>query len=94
MTSCRPPYLNFYSSGGGIGGIVTAYALGKLNDIEVEVYEAASEFAEVGAAFGMSGRSWEVLKELGLEEALLKHTPSAPTADEIGEQMLHPCNLT
>lgn len=42
----------------------------------------------------MSGRSWGVLKELGLEEALLKYTPSAPTSDEIGEQMLSPYDLT
>lgn len=41
------------SSGGGIGGLTCALALSQYGDIDVDIYEGASRFAEVGAGFGL-----------------------------------------
>lgn len=70
-------------SGGGIGGIVAAYALGRHPDIDVDVYEGASQFGEVGAGIAVIRRSWAVLTMLGLESDLLPLTNSPPS-DNIG----------
>lgn len=45
----------FYS-GAGIGGLVCALALSRCPDIEVAVYEAASQFGEVGAGVSVFPR--------------------------------------
>ncbi|KAF8075333.1 hypothetical protein FPV67DRAFT_1728536 [Lyophyllum atratum] len=49
-------------------------ALSEYPDIDVEVYESAAELAEVGAGIGVFPRAWEVIRRLGLEEELLKHS--------------------
>lgn len=71
-------------SGGGIGGLTLAVALSHSPDIEIDVYEAAREFAEVGAGVGVWQRAWKILAKLGLEEDLAQvafvpplDTPSA-----------------
>lgn len=43
-------------SGAGIGGLTCAVALSKYSDIEVNVYEAATRFGEVGAGLGLFPR--------------------------------------
>ncbi|KAF6760711.1 salicylate hydroxylase [Ephemerocybe angulata] len=60
--------------GAGIGGLVTAVALSKSQDIEVVIYEGAQKLAEVGAGIGLFNRPWELLRKLGLEEEILKCT--------------------
>lgn len=70
-------------SGGGVGGLITAYALGRSNDIEVDVYESASQFAEVGAGIGVGWRAWCILQSLGLDQALSKYI-AAPPSDGMG----------
>jgi salicylate hydroxylase len=59
--------------------VTLAFALSKSPDICVDVYEAASQFTEVGAGIGLWWRTRQVLKALGLEEdiaRLLTFTPS------------------
>lgn len=47
-------------SGGGVGGLTLAVALSKYPDIEVEVFEAARQFTEVGAGVGILPRPLKV----------------------------------
>ncbi|KAI0314036.1 salicylate hydroxylase [Amylostereum chailletii] len=53
--------------GGGVGGLTLAYALSTCPDIDVTVYEAAAQFAEVGAGIGIWWRTRRILQALGLE---------------------------
>lgn len=68
-------------SGGGIGGLACATALSHIQDIHVDVYEAAHEFAEVGAGIGMSPRTWQVFTAMGLDEELSKIATVPPQGD-------------
>ena len=56
-------------AGGGIGGVTAALCLAKKGH-EIEVFEQASEFGEVGAGIQLSPNCSRVLHYLGLEEAL------------------------
>ncbi len=51
--------------GGGIGGLTTAIAL-QAKGIEVEVYEAATEFGEVGAGIWVAPNAMKIYERLGL----------------------------
>ncbi|KAG6844819.1 hypothetical protein H0H87_003386 [Tephrocybe sp. NHM501043] len=60
--------------GAGIGGLTAAVALSAYSDIDIEIYEAAAELAEVGAGIGIFPRPWEIIQKLGLEKELLQYT--------------------
>ena len=68
-------------SGGGVGGLTLAFALSKSPDISVDVYEAASEFAEAGPGITLWWRTRQVLKLLGLEEEVIRLLPFHPGED-------------
>ena len=71
--------------GGGIGGLTAAIALFRLNqnkDIKIDVYEGAHAFTEIGAGVGVYKRPWNVLKELGLTEELMKASGMPVTIDK------------
>ncbi|KAH9951522.1 FAD/NAD-P-binding domain-containing protein [Amylocystis lapponica] len=53
-------------SGGGIGGLFLAVALSRYSDIQVDLYEAAERFREIGAGVMIWSRTWEILTSLGL----------------------------
>lgn len=53
--------------GAGVGGLSFAVAISKYPDIDVEVYEAISQFSVTGAGIGIWPRAWEALKSIGLE---------------------------
>ncbi|PIL36260.1 hypothetical protein GSI_01922 [Ganoderma sinense ZZ0214-1] len=63
--------------GGGIGGLTLAVALSRYPDIQVDVYEAASQFKEIGAGVMIWARTWEILSLLGMAEAFscIAHAP-------------------
>lgn len=61
--------------------MVFAYALSKSADIRVDVYEAASEFTEIGAGIGLWWRTRQVLKSLGLEEDVVRLLTFRPNQD-------------
>ncbi|MGH7916683.1 MAG: 3-hydroxybenzoate 6-monooxygenase [Candidatus Binataceae bacterium] len=65
-------------SGGGIGGLATAYALARLG-IPVRVFEQSTEFREVGAGIQLGPNIFRVLEKIGLKEAILadSHRPPA-----------------
>ena len=68
----------FLISGGGIGGLVTAYALAR-QGIPVRVFEQSPEFREVGAGIQLGPNIFRVLEKIGLKDAILAdaHRPPA-----------------
>jgi salicylate hydroxylase len=70
--------LPFLISGGGIGGLVTAYALAR-QGLPVRVFEQSSEFREVGAGIQLGPNIFRALEKLGLKDAILAdaHIPPA-----------------
>ncbi|MCH2021952.1 MAG: FAD-dependent monooxygenase [Saprospiraceae bacterium] len=58
--------------GGGIGGLTTAIAL-QQKGIEVEIFEAASEFREVGAGITLAINSMQIYKRMGMLEKIQSH---------------------
>jgi 2-polyprenyl-6-methoxyphenol hydroxylase-like FAD-dependent oxidoreductase len=57
--------------GGGIGGLTTAIALGRLG-FGVTVYERASELREVGAGLTLWPNATRILLDLGLDDVVAK----------------------
>ncbi|KAF8955136.1 salicylate hydroxylase [Flammula alnicola] len=60
-------------SGGGIGGLSLAVALSKLGlneALEIDIYEAVTTLAQVGAGITVWPRAWDILTKLGLEKPL------------------------
>ncbi|KAJ3459145.1 hypothetical protein MRS44_015218 [Fusarium solani] len=56
--------------GGGIGGLAAAIALRQHPGIQVQVYERASEFQEVGALIGLAPNGLRILEKLGVQGVL------------------------
>ncbi|EPS94143.1 hypothetical protein FOMPIDRAFT_1033475 [Fomitopsis schrenkii] len=69
--------------GGGIGGLCLAVALSRCPDIQVDLYEAAAQFKEIGAGVMIWSRTWEILTLLGLGSKLTE-TAHAPPDGSIG----------
>jgi 3-hydroxybenzoate 6-monooxygenase len=62
--------LPFLVAGGGIGGLITAYALA-LKGIPVRVLEQADDFREIGAGIQLGPNIFRALDKVGLKEAIL-----------------------
>jgi len=65
-------------AGGGIGGLMTAFALAR-QGFAVRVFEQSPEFREVGAGIQLGPNIFRVLEKIGLKEAVLDdaHRPPA-----------------
>ena len=62
-------------SGGGIGGLTLAAVLGRFShDIQVDIYEAAAEFSEIGAGISIWRRTWRIMEFIGLDEGLKRNS--------------------
>ena len=57
-------------SGGGIGGLATAYALAR-QGFAVRVFEQSPEFREVGAGIQLGPNIFRVLEKIGLKDDVL-----------------------
>ena len=68
----------FLISGGGIGGLVTAYALAR-KGFPVRVFEQSPEFKEVGAGIQLGPNIFSALEKIGLKDEILAdaHRPPA-----------------
>jgi salicylate hydroxylase len=68
----------FLISGGGIGGLLTAYALAR-KGFSVRVFEQSAEFREVGAGIQLGPNIFRVLEQIGLKDQVLAdaHRPPA-----------------
>ena len=61
--------------GAGMGGLMLASCLANMDKekkIELDIYEAAEELAEIGAGINLWPRAVEMLKRIGLETEILK----------------------
>lgn len=58
-------------------------ALSRCPDIQVDLYEAAAQFKEIGAGVMIWSRTWEILTLLGLGSKLTE-TAHAPPDGSIG----------
>ncbi|KAF8526225.1 FAD/NAD(P)-binding domain-containing protein [Hysterangium stoloniferum] len=76
--------------GGGIGGLTLALALARYADLQLEIYEGATKFEEIGAGLALWGRSVQALKKLGLEPKLRRISPGS---DEKSEMRLRKANV-
>ncbi|HVZ50352.1 MAG TPA: 3-hydroxybenzoate 6-monooxygenase [Pseudolabrys sp.] len=68
----------FLISGGGIGGLIAAYALAQ-KGYPVNLFEQSSEFREVGAGIQLGPNIFRMLEKVGLKDAVLAdaHVPPA-----------------
>ncbi|KAJ6587124.1 FAD/NAD-P-binding domain-containing protein [Mycena vulgaris] len=64
--------------GGGIGGLCLAVALSRYTHIQVDVYEGAGRFKEIGAGVMIWERTWRILELLGLAPHFAKVTDTPP----------------
>jgi hypothetical protein len=62
------PPLPVVHSGGGVAGVTMAVALARYPNIEIDIYEAAAKFGEVGVGIGIWYRAWSILMKLGLHD--------------------------
>ncbi len=58
--------------GGGIGGLSTAIALGRIGKVEATVFEQASQLGEVGAGVGIAPNGMRMFDRLHLKDAVEK----------------------
>jgi 2-polyprenyl-6-methoxyphenol hydroxylase-like FAD-dependent oxidoreductase len=63
--------VNYAILGGGIGGLTLAIALQQKN-IDVTVYESASQWKPLGAGLGLAGNAVKAFREIGIEQDVLK----------------------
>jgi hypothetical protein len=72
------------------------HCLSKYSDIEINIYEAATQFAELGAGVGIWPQPWRVMETLGLAHDLLETTQVKPrkgpgmSATESSSSSIHP----
>ncbi|KAJ7163621.1 FAD/NAD-P-binding domain-containing protein [Mycena crocata] len=64
--------------GGGIGGLCLAVGLSRYEHIQVDVYEGAGRFKEIGAGVMIWARTWRILELLGLAAEFAKVTDTPP----------------
>ena len=72
-----------HRSGGGIGGLTLAAVLVKFsNDIQIDIYESASVFSEIGAGITAWRRTWRIMEILGINEELRRLAILPPTDEK------------
>ena len=64
-TTTSPKPFSVAIIGGGIGGLCTAIALLKYPHIDVQVYESAPTFGEIGAGVGIAPNAQQALELIG-----------------------------
>ncbi|KAF8160844.1 FAD/NAD-P-binding domain-containing protein, partial [Crassisporium funariophilum] len=65
--------------GGGIGGLCLAVSLTQQSHVEVNLYEAAGQFKEIGAGVMIWARTWHILHLMGLSDEFAKIAHALPT---------------
>ncbi|EIN06888.1 FAD/NAD(P)-binding domain-containing protein, partial [Punctularia strigosozonata HHB-11173 SS5] len=86
--------LNVCYSGGGIGGLTFALALARSNaDVELDIYEGASQLTATGAGIIMWRRVWQVIEALGLSDELGSLQARKPSSDPQTSYRLRRCDL-
>lgn len=73
MPAAQPPLLRVAIIGGGPGGLGTAITFSKLENVNVTIYEQATELREIGAGINIGFNAWKVLELLGAAEGVKGH---------------------
>ncbi len=73
MPTAFPPVLKVAIVGGGPGGLSSAIALSKLENVDVSIYEQARELREIGAGIQIGFNCWKVLELLGAAQDVRGH---------------------
>lgn len=68
--------------GGGIGGVAFAVALSRFPDLDVQLFEAAPQFSEIGAGVSFGPNAVRAIQRLGLEEAYRRIADASPAPFE------------
>ncbi|QJQ97899.1 salicylate 1-monooxygenase [Halomonas sp. PGE1] len=68
--------------GGGIGGVAFAVALSRHADLDVQLFEAAPQFSEIGAGVSFGPNAVRAIQRLGLEAAYRRIADSSPAPFE------------
>lgn len=70
--------------GAGIGGLSLAVAIGKFagHDIHIDLYEAHDIITTAGSGIAVSSRTSEVMKELGIFEAVSRVSTKPPSSSD------------
>ena len=77
-------------SGGGIGGLATAYALSR-QGFAVRVFEQSPEFREVGAGIQLGPNIFRMLEKIGLRDEVLAdahHPPAQEMRDALTGKLI------
>ncbi|KAB8274365.1 hypothetical protein BDV30DRAFT_248549 [Aspergillus minisclerotigenes] len=81
IIATAPPKLRIAIAGGGIAGLTAAIALQKHPQVDVQIYERAKEFKEIGASIGISPNGLRTLEKLRVENALSAEVCSRQKSD-------------
>jgi salicylate hydroxylase len=73
LPSPPPDFLRVAIVGAGPAGLGAAIALSKLPNVEVNIYEKATELREVGAGIRIGYNGWKVLRLLGAADGVRGH---------------------
>jgi salicylate hydroxylase len=70
MGSSGPPQIHIAICGAGIAGLTAAIALRKLPNINLAIYEQATELREIGASIALGPNGLRTLQRLGLDNTI------------------------
>lgn len=73
LPSPPPELLRIAIVGAGPAGLGATIALSKIPDVEVNIYEKATELREVGAGIRIGYNGWKVLGLLGAADGVRGH---------------------
>jgi len=68
--------------GGGIGGVAFAVALSRDSQLDVQLFEAAPQFSEIGAGVSFGPNAVKAIQRLGLEASYQRIADSSPAPFE------------
>ena len=72
--------------GGGIGGVALAVALSRDPELEVDLFEAAQCFSEIGAGVSFGPNAVRAIQLLELEQSYYNIADSSPTPRASGQE--------
>ncbi|GEK53067.1 salicylate 1-monooxygenase [Vreelandella venusta] len=82
VANTQPKRLSIGIIGGGIGGVAFAVALSRDSQLDVQLFEAASLFSEIGAGVSFGPNAVKAIQRLGLEAPYQRIADSSPAPFE------------
>lgn len=82
VANTQPKRLSIGIIGGGIGGVAFAVALSRDSQLDVQLFEAAPQFSEIGAGVSFGPNAVKAIQRLGLEAPYQRIADSSPSPFE------------